>query len=64
MAERGETAGGHLVAQEIHFRDGEGTLLEVDDQPGCLEAAEHLFHVSLVLLHRGAGYDDIVEVDK
>jgi hypothetical protein len=56
-------AGGHSVAQEIHLRDGTGALLEIDDQPDRLEAAEHLLNIPLVLLHGGASDDDVIEVD-
>jgi hypothetical protein len=44
------------MAQEIHLGNGEGALLEVDDQAGRLQPPKHLF--PLVLLHGGAGYDD------
>jgi hypothetical protein len=62
--EGGKTAGRHPVAQEIHLRNGEGTLLKIDDQPCRMEVAENLLHIPLVLLHGGAGDDDIVEVDE
>jgi hypothetical protein len=47
--ERAEPSGRHSVPQEVHLRDGEGTLLKVDDQPGFLEEGENLSHISLVL---------------
>ncbi|MFN9940818.1 MAG: hypothetical protein ACK56I_15205, partial [bacterium] len=42
--EGGETAGGDPMAQEIHLGNGEGALLEVDDQAGRLQPPKHLFH--------------------
>ncbi len=47
-----------MPAQEIHLGN------EVDDQAGRLQPPKHLFHVPLVLLHGGAGYDDIVKIDE
>jgi hypothetical protein len=52
------------VTQEIHLSGGKGALFKIDDQLGCLEMAENLLHVPLVLLQQGAGNDDIVEVDE
>jgi hypothetical protein len=52
------------MAQEIHLGYGESALLEVDDQAGRLQPPKNLFHIQLVLLHGGAGYDDIVKIDK
>ncbi len=52
------------MAQEIHLGNGESALLEVDDQAGRLQPPESFFHILLVLLHGGAGYDDIVQKDE
>jgi hypothetical protein len=61
---RGATAGGDPMAQEIHLGHGEGALLEFDDKTGRLQPPENLLHVLLMLLHGGAGYDDIVKIDE
>jgi hypothetical protein len=50
--------------QEIHLGHGEGAFLEVDDKDGRLQPPENLLHVLLMLLQRGAGYDDIVKIDE
>jgi hypothetical protein len=52
------------MAQEIHLGHGEGALLEVDNNAGRLQPPEYLLHVLLMLLYRGAGYDDIVKIDE
>ncbi len=52
------------MAQEIHLGHGEGALLEVDNKAGRLQPPKNLLHVLLMLLYRGAGYDDIFKIDE
>jgi hypothetical protein len=52
------------MAREIHLGNGESAFLEVDDQAGRLQPPENFFHILLMLLYGGAGYDDIVKIDE
>jgi hypothetical protein len=47
------------MAQELDLRHIGCALLEVDDQAGRLKPPENFFHILFMLLHGGAGYDDM-----
>jgi hypothetical protein len=53
------TLSSDMMAKELDFCDCKLTLLLIDDQSSCPEAAENLLHILLMLLHGLAGHNDV-----
>ena len=62
--ERHYTSGVHEMSKVFHGGRGEDTLLLVEVEPSITESAEDLMEVPKVLIHVGAGDQNVVQVDE
>jgi hypothetical protein len=55
---------GSDIGQGTWLQDFKLALLLIDDQACCLEVEENFLYISLVMIHRLAGQNNVIQVDK